>query len=179
MAKTKIILIILMLVSMAACARPENEHIGQWQRMISDDELGICGIERLSISDDSCFEINNNLRMAYTDSNFDYRSEFTTAIKGRWSIAGDQFVMHIDNSSFSFDTIPGKTVLVAVRDISVPGHNEALAAMGNDIINNMRNYYCEAYAEMNQIVISQHQIIGDTTFAGLCNGARVLWHRVE
>ena len=175
----KICAVISAIIITVSCSPSRNDYSGTWRRNISDSDLGITGSELLILSSDSSLEIHNRLNMAYNDSNFSYKTTFTTTISGFWAIEDNKIVAYLDSSSYIFDTIPGMTVLCPIRNKIVTASESTLNMMSNEILANLKSLYQGTYIANNILLIEQPVVISDTILSGVCGKSPISWTKLS
>lgn len=169
--------VILSWVWLVACNESRADYSGAWQRAIADNELGIEGVESLILTPDSMLEIVNHLSMVYADSDFNYRTEFVTVIKGQWSVESNRIVATLDTSTYTFDTIVGKTLLLPIKANVVADSKNILSMMGDELLDNLKGFYYSAYANSDQLVVNSPMVINDSILTGVCGQSQISWLR--
>lgn len=175
----KLYLILAAIVLNVSCSDTHTIYLGSWQRIISDLDLGIDGSEILTFSSDSILEITNNMTMSYCDSNFNYTTKFVTVIIGKWSVDDNKITAHLDTSSYTFDTIPGKTLLIPAKANMAREAINALSRMNRDILSNLKAFYRETYADGKVLNIDKAIVINDTILSGFCNESQIIWYKTK
>lgn len=170
--------VISAIIMTVSCSSSRNDYSGTWQRNISDPDLGIIGSEILILSPDSSLEIHNRLKMTYNDSNFSYKTTFTTTISGSWTIEDNKIVAYLDSSSYIFDTIPGMTVLCPIRNKTINASENALNIMSDEIIANLKDLYQDTYITNSVLTIVQPVVISDTILSGICGKTPISWTKL-
>lgn len=173
----KMCAVIVIIALTVSCSFSRNDYSGAWERDISDPDLKIKGNEVLVLAPDSSLEITNRLKMTYSDSNFNCRTEFMTIIKGKWSLVNNDIVIHLDTSSYIFDTIPGNTTLELIRNVETIHSEEARNLMKNDIISNLNELYHDSYTIGNVLYITHPCVSNDSILSGTCGEMPVMWYR--
>lgn len=179
MNTTKFGFVFAILTAITSCGMSKTDYSGSWERQILDEELGVGGTEKFSLAPDSSFVLANNLGMTYNDSNFSYKTRFVTSVKGRWSIVDNKIIAKIDTSTYSFDTLPGETSLIPVKNNLTFNYGNTLSLMSDRIIDNLDDYYRTVFTEGSVLYINQPVVISDTVLIGECGGSQIIWNKSE
>lgn len=148
---------------------------GRWRRPITDESLGIKGVEYIVFSADSSFRIENRLRLCREDSLIKCRLDFKSGIQGSWSLRNDTIRMTYDRLAYRFEAEPESFLLETMNKnyhLTVDS-----ATLRKELCNRLADYYDAVYAEVseNGVILSEVWMEGDSLLNALNNGVKVTW----
>lgn len=148
---------------------------GRWIRLITDESLGIKGVEYIEFSVDSSFIIENRLRLCREDSLIKCNLDFKSGIQGSWVLRNDTIRMTYDLLAYRFEADPGSFLLETINKnyrLSVDP-----STLRKELCDRLADYYEAVYAEVseNGMILSEVWMEGDSLLNALNNGVKVTW----
>lgn len=173
----RISILIIAIIIISCTSQDLSKFCGTWVRDVADTELGINGIECISIHEDSSVVIVNKMTMIYADSILKSEFNFTTSISGLWQYSEDNIDVSLDIETYKFAVDSTKTSVTAIGEGNVIS-DEAVKHLLNDLSAALSDFYKCVYVESPQISIKDVLLLSNGRLMGNYGESSILWHQV-
>lgn len=173
----RISILIIAIILISCTSQGLSEFCGTWVRDVADSELGIDGIECISIHEDSSVVIVNKMTMIYVDSVLKSEVNFTTSIGGLWQYSEDNIDINLNVKTYKFTIDSTKTSVTAVGKGNVIS-DEAAKHLLADLSVALSDFYKCVYVESPQLSINDVSLLRDGRLMGNYGESSILWHKV-
>lgn len=156
-----------------------NLVYGTWKRCITDDTLGIKGLERITFYEDSTFTTESIMNLSMEDSLFKCEFGFTTSVKGYWLMRDDTIYLHHDIGSYRFDSIPGQFAVTCKMSDITSGDRDM--AFRDSLSAGLSEYYFAVYNSVSDsgIALCDVHIETDSTLTTVNEGSIIRWEKYK